>query len=78
VCALFDGKGNVRYFIGAQVDVTGLVENGAGVESFRAFLQKDSQKDQKDSEIKSGTQNGSQQNKSSWQASKIKETLVKL
>jgi hypothetical protein len=46
MCApLFDDKGKVRYFIGAQVDVTGLVENGAGVESFRAFLQKDSQKD---------------------------------
>jgi hypothetical protein len=45
MCApLFDDKGKVRYFIGAQVDVTGLVENGAGVESFRAFLQKDSQK----------------------------------
>jgi hypothetical protein len=78
MCApLFDDKGKVRYFIGAQVDVTGLVENGAGVESFRAFLQKDSQKDP---ETKTGIQqqHGSQHNKNSWQASKLKETLVRL
>lgn len=42
MCApLYDDKGVVRYFIGAQIDVTGLVENGMGIESFRVLLQKD-------------------------------------
>jgi hypothetical protein len=42
MCApLFDDKGQVRYFIGAQVDVSGLIEQGSGVESFRALLQSD-------------------------------------
>ena len=42
MCApLFDDKGIVRYFIGAQVDVSGLVEEGRGIESFRALLQSD-------------------------------------
>lgn len=42
MCApLYDDKGIVRYFIGAQVDVTGLVGEGLGIESFRSLLQKD-------------------------------------
>ena len=42
MCApLYDDKGHIRYFIGAQIDVTGLVEEGMGIESFRAILQKD-------------------------------------
>jgi hypothetical protein len=44
MCApLNDDKGTVRYFIGAQVDVSGLVVDGRGIESFRAFLQSDTQ-----------------------------------
>jgi len=44
MCApLYDDKGVVRYFIGAQVDVTGLVQEGMGIESFRTLLQKDRQ-----------------------------------
>lgn len=35
---LMDDKGRVKYFIGCQVDVTGLVEEGRGVESFRSLL----------------------------------------
>lgn len=42
MCApLYDDKGIVRYFIGAQVDVTGLVREGLGIESFRQLLQKE-------------------------------------
>lgn len=40
VAPLCDDKGNVRYFIGAQVDVSGLVDEGRGVESFRSMLRK--------------------------------------
>lgn len=44
MCApLYDDKGIVRYFIGAQIDVTGLVEEGRGIESFRMLLQNDEQ-----------------------------------
>ncbi len=46
MCApLYDDKGIVRYFIGAQIDVTGLVMEGLGVESFRALLHKDEHKE---------------------------------
>lgn len=36
---LLDDIGHVKYFIGAQVDVSGLIEQGRGIESFRALLQ---------------------------------------
>lgn len=39
IAPLHDDKGTVRYFLGAQVDVTGLVENGRGLEGFDRFLQ---------------------------------------
>lgn len=35
---LHDNKGKVKYHIGAQVDVTGLIEQGRGVDSFERFL----------------------------------------
>ncbi|PBP17489.1 white collar, partial [Diplocarpon rosae] len=38
---LYDDKGTIRYYIGAQVDVTGLVIDGLGIESFRALLHND-------------------------------------
>lgn len=41
---LYDDRGKIRYFIGAQIDVTGLIEHGMGIESFRALLQKDQEK----------------------------------
>lgn len=41
IAPLYDDKGNTRYFIGAQVDVSGLVEEGRGIESFQALLRKD-------------------------------------
>ncbi|RAL68406.1 hypothetical protein DID88_007137 [Monilinia fructigena] len=46
IAPLYDDKGNTRYFIGAQVDVSGLVEEGRGIESFQALLQKDQEASQ--------------------------------
>lgn len=44
MCApLYDDKGVVKYYIGAQVDVTGLVQEGMGLESFRTLLRRDKQ-----------------------------------
>ncbi|RKF61481.1 hypothetical protein OnM2_041062 [Erysiphe neolycopersici] len=40
VSPLYDDKGIVRYYLGAQVDVTGLVLDGLGLDSFRGLLQK--------------------------------------
>lgn len=45
---LYDNRGNVRYIIGAQVDVSGLIEDGRGLDSFertlhdRSYNQRDS------------------------------------
>ncbi|GME25504.1 PAS domain-containing protein [Neofusicoccum parvum] len=41
VAPLYDNKGNVRYFIGCQVDVTNLIEGGKGLESFQLLLDQD-------------------------------------
>lgn len=42
MCApLYDDKGVVRYFIGAQIDISGLIDGGKGVESFARLLAKD-------------------------------------
>ena len=41
IAPLFDNKGKVRYFIGAQIDINGLVEGGRGLESFERLLAKD-------------------------------------
>jgi len=38
IAPLHDDKGNVKYMIGAQVDVTGLVERGKGLDGFEHFL----------------------------------------
>lgn len=35
---LTDQRGNVRYFIGAQIDITRLLEGGRGLESFKQLL----------------------------------------
>lgn len=39
IAPLHDNLGNVRYYIGAQVDVTGLVEDGRGLDGFDRLLQ---------------------------------------
>ncbi|ETN36446.1 uncharacterized protein HMPREF1541_08724 [Cyphellophora europaea CBS 101466] len=38
IAPLHDNKGKVKYHIGAQVDVSGLVENGRALDSFRRYL----------------------------------------
>lgn len=38
IAPLHDDKGNVKYHIGAQVDVTKLVERGNGLDGFRRYL----------------------------------------
>ena len=53
---LYDNRGSVRYFIGAQVDVSGLVEDGRGLDSFAQLLSesrtnKNRESDQSDSTI---------------------------
>ena len=43
IAPLYDNKGTVRYFIGAQIDVNGLIENGRGLDSFERLLAQDRQ-----------------------------------
>lgn len=38
IAPLHDDQGNVKYHIGAQVDVTGLVERGSGLDGFERYL----------------------------------------
>lgn len=38
IAPLHDNRGSVRYFIGAQIDVSGLVEEGRGLDSFERYL----------------------------------------
>lgn len=35
---LYDNHGKVRYFIGCQVDISGLIDGGKGLESFARLL----------------------------------------
>jgi hypothetical protein len=74
MCApLYDDKGAVKYFIGAQIDISGLVEDGKGIESFARFLQKEREVKQKTK----GDQHNSYipQHKNSYLERKSKETL---
>lgn len=41
IAPLYDNKGAVRYFIGAQIDVNGLIEGGRGLDSFEKLLGED-------------------------------------
>jgi hypothetical protein len=41
IAPLYDNKGNVRYFLGAQVDVTHLIEGGKGIDTFEKLLAND-------------------------------------
>lgn len=41
IAPLYDNKGAVRYFLGCQIDVSGLVEGGRGLESFAQLLSQD-------------------------------------
>lgn len=41
IAPLYDNKGTVRYFIGAQIDINGLLEQGRGLDSFSRLLTED-------------------------------------
>ncbi|KXT06905.1 hypothetical protein AC578_7236 [Pseudocercospora eumusae] len=41
---LIDSRGNVRYFLGAQVDISGLLKNCSGVESLAQLVEQQSRK----------------------------------
>lgn len=41
IAPLYDNKGTVRYFLGAQIDVSSLIEDGRGLESFAHLLSQD-------------------------------------
>lgn len=43
IAPLYDNKGQVRYFLGCQVDVSPLIEGGRGLESFEQLLAQDRQ-----------------------------------
>jgi PAS domain S-box-containing protein len=38
IAPLYDNKGTIRYFLGAQIDVSSLIEGGRGLESFAQLL----------------------------------------
>lgn len=41
IAPLYDNKGTIRYFIGAQVDITNLIEGGRGLDSLQRLLNED-------------------------------------
>lgn len=41
IAPLYDNKGNARYFLGCQIDVSSLIEGGRGLESFANLLARD-------------------------------------
>ncbi|KAK7528996.1 PAS domain-containing protein [Phyllosticta citriasiana] len=48
IAPLHDNRGNVRYFIGCQIDVTNLVEGCQGLESFQTLLDEDQRMHQRE------------------------------
>ncbi|KAK6542584.1 hypothetical protein TWF694_006530 [Orbilia ellipsospora] len=51
IAPLLDAKGQIRYFLGAQVDVTSLAKNHIGLEGFKRLMNKQ----RKQSEVVAGT-----------------------
>lgn len=47
---LYDNRGSVRYFIGAQIDVSGLIDDGRGLDSFERLLAESRPNRNRDSE----------------------------
>ena len=47
---LYDNRGSIRYFIGAQIDVSGLVDDGRGLDSFAHYLAESRSKRNRDSD----------------------------
>lgn len=50
VAPLYDNRGTIRYFIGAQVDISGLIEDGRGLDSFARYLEEKGQQRQRDND----------------------------
>lgn len=48
IAPLYDNRGVIRYFIGAQVDISGLIENGRGLDSFARYLEEKPQRFHRD------------------------------
>lgn len=51
IAPLYDNRGTIRYFIGAQVDVSGLIEEGRGLDSFARYLEDRSLQRQRENEL---------------------------
>jgi PAS domain S-box-containing protein len=41
VSPLYDNKGRIRYFIGCQIDITNILDQGRGIDSFQRLLAKE-------------------------------------
>ncbi|RKF79958.1 hypothetical protein GcM1_198041 [Golovinomyces cichoracearum] len=76
VSPLYDDKGVVRYYIGAQIDVTGLVLDGLGLDSFRGMLQKHRQQNS-ESEIQARSNDRVSNIYSNNNQDRFNETLAK-
>ncbi|KAK5091078.1 hypothetical protein LTR05_001258 [Lithohypha guttulata] len=64
VAPLHDRYGKLKYHIGAQVDVTGLVEGGRGLEGFQRYLRsRDEDQGQKETELERLDPNNDQERK---------------
>ena len=50
IAPLFDSRGIIRYYIGAQVDVSGLVKEGTDMEAYQGLMEKQSASDTEDDE----------------------------
>ena len=51
---LYDNRGNIRYIIGAQVDISGLIQDGRGLDSFERTLNDRSEHDRDRDRAESG------------------------
>lgn len=52
IAPLFDSRGKTRYFIGAQVDVSGLVKECTDMEALQRMLEKEANPRQNEPEVK--------------------------
>ena len=51
IAPLYDNRGIVRYFIGAQIDVSGLIEDGRGLDTFERLLSESRLSKNRESEL---------------------------
>jgi hypothetical protein len=67
VAPLCDSRGNVRYFIGAQVDVSGLVKECTGLESLKRLAGESGHENGADMDQTAGLHKGADQKKDEFQ-----------